>query len=235
ESNYLNLPGLTGRREEVVLRNPSSQMFRSSVYHTGGVGVAQNVYGAVEITQVEYPELSDLNTLSPDMIAVAESSLLTNIMQPFGRRYKPDSSISRFDLATAFVRAGLVTQYVAAKPMFTDARDKFTRNAVESVQSNPDGRLFYDAVNGGKFHPNSSATRVVAAVAFVKAANLDSEAASTALSSNVADIDSIPVEWRGYIAVALERGFISLDGNRVNPDRPLTRIELARAMSRLMM
>ncbi len=235
ESNYLNLPGLTGRREEVVMRNPSSQMFRSSVYHTGGVGLAQNVYGAVEITQVEYPELSDLNSLSPEMIAIAESSLLTNIMQPFGRRYKPDSSISRFDLATAFVRAGLVTQYVAANPMFTDVRDKFTRNAVESVQSNPDGRLFYDAVNGGKFHPNSSATRLVAAVALVKAANLDSQAASSALSSNVVDMQSIPVEWRGFIAVALERGLISLDGNRVNPDRPLTRIELARAMSRLMM
>lgn len=234
ESNYLNLPGLTGRREEVVLRNPTSQTLRAAIQHTGDVGVAQNVYGAVEITRVEYPELSDLAKLSADSVRAAENSLLTNVMQPVGRRFKPDSSISRFDLATAFVRAGLVSQYVAANPMFSDARDHFTRNAVESVQSNPDGKLFFDADSGGKFHPNSSATKLVAAIAFVKAAGLDHLAATSSLSSAVTDNNAIPAQWRGYAAVALQYGFIALDGNSFNPNRSVTRLELAKAMKALM-
>ena len=56
ESNYLNVPGLTGRHEKVVLRSPQAQTFRAAVQHTG-TGTMQNVYGAVEVTQVQYPGL----------------------------------------------------------------------------------------------------------------------------------------------------------------------------------
>ena len=233
ESNYLNLPGLTGRREEVVLRGPASQTLRSAIQHTGGVGLSQNVYAAVEITRVEYPELADLNSLSPEMLAEAQRSLLTNIMLPVGRRYRPNSPISRFDLAAVFVRAGLVSQYLSANPLFTDARDLYTRNAVESAQSDPNGKLFYDATPGGRFYPNNSATRLVAAIAFVKAANLDTVAATSSLPPTVTDAGMIPSQWRGYVAVALERGFMTLDGNQVNPNRAVTRLELARAINAL--
>lgn len=233
ESNYLNLPGITGRREEVVLRNPANQVVRASIQHAAGTGFAQNIYGAVEVTRVEYPYLSDLNSLSPEMLAEAQMSLLANIMLPEGRKYRPDSPVSRSDLAAVFVRAGLVSQYMAANPIFTDTRDISTRNAVESVQSNPNGKLFYDATAGGRFYPNNSALRLVAAVAFVKAANLDSLVATSSLPLTVTDAGSIPSQWRGYVAVALQRGFITLDGNQFNPNRAITRLELARSINTL--
>jgi serine protease AprX len=233
ESNYLNLPGLTGRREEIVLRNPASQLLRSSTQHTAGLGVAQNIYGTVELTRVEYPGLADLGTLSPENLAEAEKSMLSNIMLPQGKWFRPSWPVSRYDMAAVFVRAGLVSQYMAASPQYTDVKDIATRNAIESVQSNTNGKLFFDVTTGGKFYPNNSALRLAAAVAFVRAANLESETASTPLPL-MADVASIPTQWRGYVAVALQHGFMSLDGNRFNPNRAVTRLELAHAINAIM-
>ncbi len=230
ESNHVNLPGLSGRNEKVVLRNPASQMLRSAVQHTAGLGTAQNVYGAVELTRVEYPDLLDLGTLSSSMLAQAEMSLLTNVMLPEGRKFRPEFSVPRSDLADAFVRAGLVPQYVTAKPMYTDVRDTYTRNAVESVQSNPGGTLFYDVVYNGRFYPNNSTSKLTAAVAYVKAAGITPR---STLSLTVTDAGTIPYELRSYVATALENGFITMDGNRFNPNRSITRIELAQAMNLL--
>lgn len=230
ESNYLNLPGLTGRREKVVLREPSSQTLTAAVRHTGNIGTTQNIFGSVEVTRVEYPNLSDLSGLSPQLLDQTRQSLLASLVLPLGTKFRPGSSVSRADLAEAIVRAGLVPQYVAANPLFIDVKDRTTRNTVESVQSNPNGRLFVDAAAGGRFYPNESATQLVAAIALVKAANLDSLAATSSLPASV-DADSIPAAWRGHVAVALQKGLISLDGNSFNPNRAVSRLELAQAMN----
>ncbi|MEK7854529.1 MAG: hypothetical protein AAB288_00440, partial [Acidobacteriota bacterium] len=233
ESNNLNLPGLSGRREEVFVRNPSSQNITAVINHTAGIGFAQNVFGAIEMTRVEYPELQDLSSLSAELAVEARRSLLNNLMLTKGKKYKPDSSVSRYDLAASFVRAGLVPQYLASSRLFHDSKDFETRSAVESVQSNPDGKLFFDVSPGGNFCPNSNASRLVAAVAFVKAAKLDGIASTSTLPAHVADQSSIPTHLRGYVAVALQRGLLTLDGNSVNPYRSITRMELAKALNTL--
>lgn len=233
ESNYLNLPGLTGRRERVVLRNPATATYHASVYNSFGTGTAQNVTTSVELTRVEYPDLLDLSTMSPELAGEAKLSLLTNVMLPEGRKFRPDSYVSRIELADAIVRAGAVSQYMASSPMFTDVRERAGRSSVESVQSDPSGRLFFDATTGGRFYPFNSATKLVAAVAFVKAADLDGLAASSTLPLSVADALAIPAEYRGYVAVALQKGFLTLDGNKFNSSRALTRIELARGLNAL--
>ena len=233
ESNYLNLPGFTGRREKVVLRNPLSQTLRASISHSGYAATSQQVFGAVEVTQVEYPVLLDESTLSPDQAVQVEKSLLANLMLPEGRKFRPNAAVSRLELAEALVRAGFVPQYMASAAMFTDVRDAYSRNAVESAQAFPSGSLFYDAAVGGKFYPCSGATKLTSAIAFVKAAGLSSEAASTSLPLTVSDASSIPAAWRGYVAVALRRGFVSLDGNAFNPARSLSRIELTTSLNTL--
>jgi hypothetical protein len=205
-------------------------MFRASMHHTAGLGTSQNVYGIVEVTKVVYPTMLDIGSLSPEMIVEAEKSLLANIMLPEGKKFRPDSHASRFDLASAFVRSGLVPQYVALAPIFTDTRDSLTRNAVESAYSNPNGKLFYDAQQGGNFYPDHSATKLVAAIAFVKAANLDSLTTSSAMPG-VTDASLIPAQWRGYVAVALQKGYLTLDGTQFNPNRAVKRIEVARAIN----
>ena len=233
ESNYLNLPGFTGRREKVVLRNPGSQTLRAAISHSGYVGTSQQVFGAVELTQVEYPTMLDESTLSPDQTVQVEKSLLANLMLPEGRKFRPNDAVSRLELAEALVRAGLVPQYMAAAPMFTDVRDDYSRNLVESTQAFPSGSLFYDATAGRNFYPYNGATKLAAAIAFVRAAGLSSQAATASLPLTVSDALSIPTAWRGYVAVALQRGLISLDGNAFNPSRSLTRIELATSLNTL--
>jgi serine protease AprX len=228
ESNYLNVPGLTGRREKVVFRNPLAQTLQTSVSHTGVVGTAQNVFGAVEVTQVEYPMMTDLGSLSPDLAAEAERSLVTSAMLPEGRKFRPGSTVSRAEFAEALVRSGLVSQYIAGNWMYTDVRDIYSRGVVESVQSE---MLIYDAPRGGRFYPWNGASRLVAAVAYVKAAGLESEVSTSTLPTSMTDSASIPAPLRGYVAVALQRGFLSLDGNKFNPSRSITRIELAKALN----
>lgn len=233
ESNYLNLPGFTGRREKVVLRNPLSQTLRASISHSGNFGTSQQVFGAVEVTQVEYPVMLDQSTLSPDQAAQVEKSLLANLMLPEGRKFRPNEVVSRLELAEALIRAGLVPQYMASAAMFTDVRDVSSRNAVESTQVFPSGSLFYDATPGRRFYPYNGATKLAAAIAFVKAAGLSSQAASASIPLTVSDASSIPAAWRGYVAVALQRGFVFLDGNAFNPSRSLTRVELATSLNTL--
>jgi serine protease AprX len=233
ESNYLNLPGFTGRREKVVLRNPTSQTLRASVSHSGYVGTSQQVLGAVEVTQVEYPVMLDESTLSADQVVQVEKSLLANLMLPEGQKFRPSDAVSRLELAEALIRSGLVPQYMASVAMFTDVRDADSRNVVESTQAFPSGSLFYDATPGGNFKPYNGATKLAAAIAFVKASGLSSQAASAVLPLTVSDAASIPAAWRGYVAIALQRGFLSLDGNAFNPSRNLTRIELTKSLNTL--
>ena len=233
ESNYLNLPGFTGRREKVVLRNPLGQTLRAAISNSGYVGTSQRVFGAAEVTQVEYPVMLDESTLSPDQAVQVAKSLLANLMLPEGRKFRPNDAVSRLELAEALVRSGLVPQYMASTAMFSDVRDAYSRNVVESTQAFPSGSLFYDATTGRKFNPNNGVTKLAAAIAFVKAAGLSSQATYASLPLTVSDASSIPVAWRGYIAVALQRGFVSLDGNAFNPSRSLTRVELATSLNTL--
>lgn len=232
QSNSLNLPGFTGRRESVMLRNPARTL-RASMDHSAGLGTAQYVHGAVEITQVEYPAVSDLAALSSEMISETERAMLANIMLPEGKKFRPGSSVSRSELASAFVRSGLVSQYISASPMYFDVRDAATRNAVESVQADASRRMFYDVASGSRFYPHYNASKLVAAVAYVRAANLEHLAATSTLSPTVTDAMSIPADLRGFVAVALDRGFISLDGTKFNAGRSITRLELTLALNRI--
>ena len=232
ESNYLNLPGLTGTREKVLLRNPAGQAIRSEVRHTAGAGLAQPYAGTVEITQVEYPSLLDVEAMPANLVTEAERAMLSNLVIPEGRKFKPFSLVTRGEFAEAIVRAGLVPQYVAAAPIYTDAREAAIRNAVESVQSNPGGALIVDA-SGGKFSPHNSMTKLIAAIALVRAAGLESKTSGATLPLTVTDAFSIASAWRGHVAVALQNGLIGLDGNTFNSGRALTRIELAAALNRL--
>ena len=231
ESNYLNLPGLTGRREKISVSKPSSGIWRASINHTGGIGTNQEFFGAVETARIEFAPLSDVQDLSPQMQTAVKDSLSSYVMLPIGKRFRPTFAVSRAELAQTLIRGGRVPQYIASTPLFTDVRDLTTRQAVESVQMFPNDKLFFDASFGSAFRPDEPTTRLIAAVALIKAANLQSLASSTPLT--VADAEQIPFQWRGYVAVALQQGLLLTDGTAFAPNRPLTRLELAQAMNKL--
>ncbi|HEY0048341.1 MAG TPA: S8 family serine peptidase [Pyrinomonadaceae bacterium] len=234
ESNNLNTTELTGRREKVNLINPPNQTFQAVIRHTtSNFASVQNVFGLVETSRVEYAPFGDVAGLPLDAQSDIYNSLRTFLMLPQGKDFRPTTVVSRAQLAEAIVRGGRVPQYVAKTPMYSDIGDLTTRSVVESVQSNPSGKLIFDVASGNAFLPDASATKLVAAVAFVKAANLENLTATTPFPWAVADANLIPSQWRGYVAVALQKGFIKLDGNNFNPNRPINRLELAQAINKI--
>jgi hypothetical protein len=234
ESNNLNTTELIGRREKVNLFNPPNQTYQAVFRHTNSnFASAQNIFGLVETSRVEFAPLGDVSVLPADAQSAVYNSLRAFLMLPQGKDFRSTTVVSRADLAAAIVRGGRVPQYVAKTPMYSDTSDLTTRSVVETVQSNPSGKLIFDASTGSQFRPDASATKLVAAIAFVKAANLENLVATTPFPWAIADAGSIPSEWRGYVAVALQKGFLKLDGNNFSPNRAINRLELAQAMNKI--
>jgi serine protease AprX len=229
ESNYLNLPGLTGKRERVLLGLPVAGQWRMRVRHTFGINLGtQNFQGVFETVRVQYAPFSDLAGLDVETLSAVKQALRTFTMWPEGGLFRPSRSLTRVDLAAAMVAAGRAPQYVPARPSFTDISDTTTMNFVESAQG-----LFPDAVRGAPFHPDARATRLAVAVVLVRAAGLRGEAeANTHAPTGFADESSIPTQWRGYASVAVRRGLMQA-GSSFNPGGDFTRADLARSLAAL--
>jgi serine protease AprX len=226
ESNYLNLPGLTGKRERTLIDNPSAGDWHVRVSHTLGLGLGPQAFkGIFETARIEYAPLRDV---SGEQAEIREA-IRTFSMWPEGGFFRPDAALTRADLAASMVAAGLVPQYMPAQPSFLDVSDATTMNFVESVQNAPGGALFPGVVRGGEFQPDSHASRLVAAVVLVRAAGLEAEA-SAAQPVYFADADAIPAEWRGHVYLAVRHGLVTPD-EQFRPDSPLTRAELAHALA----
>lgn len=230
-SNYLNAPGLTGRREKIILDNPQPQTLRATVAHTGNVGTTQKYYGAVETTRAQYGQLPDIQSLPPETQAIVKESLRAFLMLPEGANFNPYSSVTRAEFTATLVRSGRVPQYLAGAPMFSDVRGLVSRSAAESAQTNFSGKLIYDASDNGVFRPYNPTTRLVVAVALVKAAKLEHLTTTAVLPSTIRDSRIVPKQWRGYAAVALQKGFLSLEKSSFKADKPITRLDLAKAMT----
>jgi serine protease AprX len=224
-----NRPGLTGKREGISLREPAAGTLRLQLAQT--LGPSQPVTGVVEVTRVEYAPLSDLEGLSQETRAGIQYALRTYIMKPYGKNFRPGFAVTRAEFASTLVRGGYVTQYLPGKPSFTDVRDRATMLFVESVQAAPKGALFTDVQPGGQFRPDDYTTRLAAAVALVRAAGLQAEAAaSPALPANLKDANEIPATLRGYVAVALAHGLLTAEDGYFRAQSAITRAQLAHSM-----
>ncbi|HEV2863641.1 MAG TPA: S8 family serine peptidase [Pyrinomonadaceae bacterium] len=232
-SNELNVSGLTGRREGVVVKSPSPGSWRVGVTNTLGLaGTPQPFSGALEVTRAEYAPLSDLDGLSPSAREEVYQNIRCFVMWPLGDAFRPGFGVTRADLAAALVLGGRVPQYAPAQSNYSDVPDRTTTLFVESVQAAPGGALFPEAATGGRFGPDDTADRLTAAVALVRASGLRAEAERRAGALlTVTDAYTIPAALRGYVAVALERGLLTAEGGSFRPQSALTRLELAHAMS----
>ncbi|HEX7312970.1 MAG TPA: S8 family serine peptidase [Pyrinomonadaceae bacterium] len=232
-ANELNVPGLTGRRERVVVTSPASGRWRVNVTNSLGLlGTAQQFSGVLEVTRAVYAPLDDLDGLSPSARDEVFQNLRSYVMLPLGDSFRPAFGVTRADLATTLVLGARVPQYAPGQPNYIDVLDRTTALFVESVQAAPGGALFADVTPGARFRPDDMADRLTAAVALVRAAGLRAEAearAGTLLT--VADAGAVSSDLRGYVAVALERGLLNAEGGTFRPQSALTRLELAHAMS----
>ncbi len=234
QSNNLNLPGLTGKRERVAIGTPAAGSWRANVMNTLGAGVgAQRYAGVLEITRARYAAMSDVTSLSPSLRSDIYQNLRTYTMWPIGNKFRGDFSVTRADLAMALVLGGRVPQYLPGQASYSDARDVSTMIFVESAQAAPGGPLFINTTVGSRFRPYGPVDRLTAAVALVRAAGLRAQAESQSNAPlAVLDALNIPSELRGYVSLAASKGLLSI-GSSFYPERPLTRAELAHAMAAL--
>ncbi|MFN2498393.1 MAG: S8 family serine peptidase [Pyrinomonadaceae bacterium] len=232
QANAINLTGLNGKRETISLIAPSAGTWRVSVRNTlGSLGTPQKFYGVLEVGRAQYARLGDIDSFSPVLRNDVYQSLRSFSMWPIGSRFRPDFEVSRSDLASAMVLTARVPQYLPGQSNYIDVRDQGTRLFVESVQASPTGSLFIDAPRGGQFRPNDRTTRLVAAVALVRAAGLRSDAeAKAGTPLPFTDALGIPSELKGYVAVAVSAGLLQATTNFC-PAEPLTRADLAHAIT----
>ncbi|HEV8368410.1 MAG TPA: S8 family serine peptidase [Pyrinomonadaceae bacterium] len=231
QSNAINLPGLTGKTERVVLTLPSAGTWRIRVRNTLGIGTAQAFSGVVQVNRVSYGGLCDANLMTPALLNEVNQNFRSLDMLPIGSKFRPDFIVSRRDLASSLVLGARVPQYLPGTPTYQDIHDSSTLLFVESVQASPTGALFTDVTAGGSFRPADNVTRLVAAVAIVRASGLRAEAeAKSNTPLTFLDASSIPTALRGYVYVAVTRGFIQAD-TYFRPQNSFTRGELAHAVS----
>ena len=229
ESNYLNLPGLTGKRERTLVDAPVAGMWHARVSHTmSAIATSQDFKGVFETAHVEYAPLTDLGGLDAFTLGNIRQSLRSLVMWPDGNRFRPDGATTRSELAAAMIAGARVPQYVPATPSFLDVSDVTRMGVIEGTY-----KLFPDAVRGSNFRPDSNATRLVAAVVLVRAAGLQQDAESKAGAMlSYTDAQKIPWSLRGYVQVAVSNGLIGAD-QQFNPGGALTRAELARGIARI--
>lgn len=230
-SNSLNLLGLTGRRERIVLTKPAAGPWRLKVRNTLGLLVPTQQYsGLLEVGRARYAPMTDVNSLGSSAREDIYQSIRTFSMWPIGSRFRPEMMVSREDFAAAMVQGARVPQYVAGSPMYQDVNGQ-SRFFVESAQSAPVGAMFIDVQPGEQFRPHDGVTRLAAAVALVRAAGLRTQAENQA-GALLPFLDglSIPHHLRGYVAVAHSRGFIQSDLWFL-PNSPFTRGNLAKALA----
>jgi serine protease AprX len=237
--NTVNQPGLTGKRERVTVRTPAAGTWSARVTNSlGSLGLlnsSQQIYGALEVTRIEYAPLSDVSGLSAPSRAEIYQSLQMFTMFPFSGRYHPGFGVSRAQLAAALVMSGRVPQYMPSQSHYLDVTDTTTMNFVESVQSAAGGRLFADAAPGGYFRPYEQIDRATAAVTLVRAAGLQNEIFTNDGSAltKLTDADAIPETKRAYVAVALSHNLLTVENFNFRPQSILTRAELAHALATL--
>jgi serine protease AprX len=236
-SNNLNVPGISGRSERVLINYPEFRSYRSVVQHSAGTGVSPQAFsGTVDATRVFYADGLALDGMPAETQALVKEGVRTFIILPrfiIHARYDGfamQSGVTRGELAAAILRAGLIPQYMTSARAFNDVKDLGYRNAIESAQFSPNGKLFFDAGTSGEFIPDKFASRLVMAVALVKAANLDAQAAGATLPLTVTDRNAIPAQWRGYAAIALQKGWLSLHGTKFDADAGINQVDLAQAV-----
>lgn len=231
-SNAPNQPGLTGKHEGYTLRAPAAGSVHVDLKQTvAAASTSQPVYGLMQVTRVQYAPLNDLSGLSSAAQSDIYQALRMFALSSYGNRFRPNFGVTRADLAAALVKGARVPQYLPGQSHYTDVRDNLTMLFVESAQAAPNGALFTDATSGSQFRPDDYATRLTAAVAFVRAAGLQAEAnAAQSQPLNLNDASDVPSNLRGYVAVALAHGFLTADNGNFRAQSALTRAELAHAI-----
>jgi serine protease AprX len=246
-ANEKNAPGLTGRRQRVIINSPAAGNWKARVQALSDTSLpsnttlaitsaqtgAQSYTGFVRLTGARYTAMQDLGGLDASSVSEINQAFRSLVMSPIGSRFRPGFAVTRANLAAALVQAGRAPQYLPGQSSYSDVRDLSTMLFVESAQAAPNGALFPMTSAGSPFQPDAAVDRLTAVVALVRAAGLRQQAESGTYTLTYVDSASIPASLRGYVAVAVQNGLIRTNGAAFNPQGSFTRLDLAHALARL--
>jgi serine protease AprX len=257
DSNY-SLPVLDAGTRQVVVKYPVPGTWSMEIMGYPGFA-GTTLRNAALPTPVDVSVKRVSLSLAPitDIAGTTAEADITDLLK-FRRldafadgTFRPNDAITREDFARTLALNTPLRQSLGASPKFTDVTGYLAAVAEAETTSGstlrdwnyaPAGLL---TVSGSTFSPSATTTRLNAAVAFVRALGLDSQAQSlagtvvmwqgTALSDNA----QIPSGSRGYVQIALDKGlfeafpaevrqigpgqFQALPGPRFEPATALTR------------
>ena len=235
------LPILDSPSREIVVKNPQPGNWFVEVRGARGLtaapGVSLPTSGAAAPGPVELTITQQLFTLAPvgdiqgnPAQAQIESVLKNRMMDTFSDgTFRPDSSVTRDDLAQLLYLNTPLRQSIGAAPKFFDVSGNSAAIAEAVTAKGSTLRDWYTSENssapaglmsatGSTFNPAGVTTRLDLAVALVRSLGLDADAKSKAgsvvtvtYSGQTLALDdnaNIPSALRGYVQDALDRGIL---------------------------
>lgn len=174
------------------------------------------VEGAVAQMKYTVPFIADIQGHANQ--GAIETALRRRLLDTYADgTFRPNSTVTREDLARSLVLGTNLRQSLGATPRFTDVSGDLARIA-EAVTTRgstlrdynfiPNGMMSY---SGSLFNPAGSVNRLDLAVAWVRAIGRDGEARTplatvTWQGTPLSDNAQIPSALRGYVQVALNTG-----------------------------
>ena len=233
-SDSHNTASLFGRTEGTHLLGELPTSMTMDVFFKAETGVADQPFQVRQESAVAvltaYTDVATLPAVSQDLLAEA---VARRVIVGRGGVFAPASSLTRGELARSLALVAGLPQRIPAQPSFTDvATGDPVYPFVETVSGAQARRHLMDDTSGKSFQPNTNADRLDFAVSLVRAAGLEAQAQARAgVSLGLVDEDKIPSELHGYVAVALERGFIDTystsAGLKFDPNGSIPRLNAA--------
>jgi serine protease AprX len=239
-------------------RGVTSNGVSTPLIPASGAGLPGAVVGTITRKSIT-PNITDIE--GHEAQSEIRLAVVNRRMDTFaGNSFQPDANVTREDFARALALNVPVRQSLGANPKFADVSGDVAAIAEAVTTRGSTLRDFYTAENsnapaglmsadGSSFDPTGTVSRLDLAVAFVRALGLDAQARAKANTpvkhsngQELIDNAEIPNELRGYVQIAIDKGFLKVyeasvewtpsgyivkPGPRVEPAFLVTRAALA--------
>ncbi|HKQ96253.1 MAG TPA: S8 family serine peptidase [Candidatus Polarisedimenticolia bacterium] len=240
-SESFNGAGIFGRTEGAALSGAVPRALTAQIsFKANAVGPDQPIEIRQETAVAVLTGFSDLDSLDPSSRDLLARAVSRHVIEGRGARFEPKRSLERGELARSLALTAGLPQRIPAAPSFPDvgASDP-SYPFVETAAGDRAAAVLIDPKPNGQFASGQPIDRLAFAVSMVRAAGLAGEADARAGETiGLCDDLSVPLPWRGYAAVALERGLIdtvtSKSGICFAPSGTVPRLNAARFLLRLL-
>jgi serine protease AprX len=265
-STAIEYPVIGTDKRQIVVQNPEPGTWTLEVRGARGLTAAPQVSSPIQvaapgpvdgnITQTRFilPVIADIQ--GHPQQAVIEAAIKSRLIDTFADgTFRPNSTVTREDLARSLALNTSLRQTLGSTPKFTDVSGDLRLYAEAAIARGSTNRDFdftptgMIVASGTTFNPAGSVNRLDLAVAMVKALGHDPEArtlANTTITSNgaaLSDNAQIPGSLRGYVQIAIDKGlfevfpaeirevapgqFVAIPGPRFEPATTVSRAVLA--------